>query len=43
MHNNIDDLVDEHWQYTKEIMELMYKKAFIHGYKHGYDDAIREC
>lgn len=31
----LDEIIDAHWEYTKEIMELMYKRAFAHGYKHG--------
>lgn len=31
-------LVNQHWNYTKKIAELMYKEAFKHGYKHGQED-----
>ena len=37
MKPELKKLIDEHWKYTKEMMELMYKKAFEHGYKHGKD------
>ncbi len=27
-------LADEHWDWLVVLLELMYKDAFIHGYKH---------
>lgn len=33
--DELDELIEAHWQYTRKIMELMYKEAFRHGYKHG--------
>lgn len=35
-------LADEHWEYTSKVMELMYKEAFQHGFKHGYDQRKEE-
>lgn len=36
---NEKDLADEHWQWVESVLELIYKSAFIHGYKHGKEDA----
>ena len=40
------DLANNHWIYTKKIidkmvetMEMLYKQAMIHGYKHGKEQA----
>ena len=32
-------LADEHWAYVGEIAGAHYRSAFIHGYKHGVEDA----
>lgn len=29
---------DEHWAWVVRWLELIYKDAFIHGYKHGVED-----
>lgn len=34
----LKELIAEHWLYTQKIMEMMYKNAFRHGYKHGIKD-----
>jgi hypothetical protein len=38
----IDALVEQHWEYTRKIMELMYKEAMKHGIKHGIEIGRRE-
>jgi len=30
-----EKLADKHWEYVGSVLELQYKTAFIHGYKHG--------
>lgn len=35
-------LAEEHWKYVGDLCEKMYKDAFIHGYKHGQEDAEEE-
>ena len=32
-------LADEHWTYVGALEERTYKEAFLHGYKHGLQDA----
>lgn len=34
----LNKMVDQHWKYTSKIMELMYKEAMVHGYKHAIED-----
>ena len=36
---DVNKLADEHWSYVGAICERMYKDAFVHGYKHGREDA----
>lgn len=47
----VEKLIDDHWEYVKGVLEsykedldigeiaFHYKTAFLHGYKHGWDDA----
>ena len=35
-------LATEHWDWVVRWLEIVYKDAFIHGYKHGYDKAKKE-
>ena len=30
-----EELADEHWEWLEELLEYLYKSAFIHGFKHG--------
>ncbi len=30
-----EQLADEHWKFIVKWFEMIYKDAFIHGYKHG--------
>lgn len=51
--NNYQELTDEipatevkekaelHWQFLERWLRIMYVDAFIHGHKHGIQDAIR--
>jgi len=43
------ELADQHWTWVDAVLRLglslveyLYKTALIHGYKHGYDDAMKE-
>ena len=39
--SNGDDakrLATEHWEWVVRWLEIVYKDAFIHGYKHGVQD-----
>jgi len=43
--DNIKKIAEDHWKYTGGVIKAMvavvgyiYKKAFIHGYKHGKAD-----
>jgi len=36
-----DDLINSHWDYVSHICEIMYKTAFLHGYKHGVKDGCK--
>lgn len=38
----LDSLIELHWQYTLKVSELLYKEAFRHGFKHGYDKRKEE-
>jgi hypothetical protein len=31
-------LATEHWEWVVVWLELIYKDAFVHGYKHGRED-----
>jgi hypothetical protein len=31
-------LADEHWAFLVKWLEMIYKDAFIHGYKHGIEE-----
>ena len=31
----LQKLCDDHWEYTQQIGELLYKLAMAHGFKHG--------
>lgn len=33
-------LASEHWDWLSGLLAKVYKDAFEHGYKHGYDDAL---
>jgi len=33
------ELADEHWEWLGKLLEYTYKTAFVHGYKHGKEDA----
>lgn len=37
MTDEIDELIEEHWQYTLKVAELLYKEAMKHGIKHGIE------
>jgi len=37
----IKKLIDDHWEYVKMLCEMNYKTAFLHGYKHGLNEATR--
>ncbi len=32
------ELADAHWEWLSELLEVLYKGAFVHGYKHGQED-----
>ena len=32
-----EQLADEHWAWVVRWLEMVYKDAFIHGYKHGQE------
>jgi len=34
-----EQLAKEHWEWVVTWLELVYRDAFIHGYKHGKADA----
>uniref|UniRef100_A0A6M3KKW9 Uncharacterized protein n=1 Tax=viral metagenome TaxID=1070528 RepID=A0A6M3KKW9_9ZZZZ len=34
-----NQLADEHWEFIQRWLEMVYKDAFIHGYKHGIEDS----
>jgi hypothetical protein len=34
-----ENLAEQHWFWLKVLLEYLYKTAFIHGYKHGQEDA----
>lgn len=42
MQDRLKSLVNEHSEWTSSFFKWVYKEAFIHGYKHGYDDAMKE-
>ena len=31
-------LADEHWEWLGPLLELIYKGAFVHGYKHKEEE-----
>lgn len=33
---------EEHWEWLQSVIHKLYVEAMIHGYKHGYQDAIDE-
>jgi len=35
----VKQLADQHWEWLGGWTEKVYKDAFIHGYKHGFEDA----
>jgi len=35
MKSKAERLAAKHWEYVGSVLELQYKTAFIHGYKHG--------
>lgn len=35
-------LANEHWAWVVRWLEIVYKDAFEHGYKHGREDALQE-
>ena len=30
-----EKLADDHWNWLQDLLEVVHKEAFIHGYKHG--------
>lgn len=36
--DNAKKLADEHWAWVVRWLEMVYKDAFIHGFKHGKED-----
>jgi hypothetical protein len=42
MPEDIDKLIDAHFEYSLQLFEFAYKKAFKHGYKHGQADGRKE-
>ncbi len=41
--DNAKKLADEHWAWVVRWLEMVYKDAFAHGYKHGQQDKADEC
>jgi len=35
-------LANEHWNWVVRWLEIVYKDAFIHSYKHGMEDKIND-
>ncbi len=35
-----EKLAEEHWAWLVRLLELVYKDAFIHGYKHGLGSKV---
>jgi len=35
-----EQLADEHWEWVVRWLEMIYKDAFLHGYKHGQENKI---
>jgi hypothetical protein len=47
--SDIEQLAQEHWDYLKTVLEQQlevtgkfYRDAMVHGYRHGYEDAIKD-
>lgn len=34
-----EQLAEDHWQWLMKVLEVVYKGAFVHGYKHGKEDS----
>ena len=35
-------LADEHWKFLERWLEMIFKDGFLHGYKHGHEEAKRD-
>lgn len=34
----IQQIAEDHWDWFEKWLEMMFKDAFLHGYKHGKQD-----
>jgi len=35
----LNEMINFHWEYVRNLSEIMYKDAFKHGFKHGIEEA----
>lgn len=35
-------LANDHWEWVVRWLEMVYKDAFIHGYKHGIQTMVKQ-
>ena len=38
--NDFKDRAEEHWKFLERWLHIIYVDAMLHGYGHGYEDAI---
>lgn len=42
MDKKIEQMAEEHAVWTASLFKWVYKEAFIHGFKHGINDVVKE-
>jgi len=38
-YGRVKKIAEEHWEWLEKWLRIVYVDAFIHGYKHGEEDA----
>ena len=42
MRKSLNQLANEHGKWAADFFQWVYEQAFMHGYKHGYDDGLAQ-
>ena len=40
--SEVKELAEEHWEWVESWLHIVYVDAMIHGYKHGWNDALKQ-
>lgn len=37
--NEVEQMAEDHWEFLERWLHMVYVDVFVHGYKHGVEDA----